>query len=132
MFLVDTQIFVWSISDTKRISKAVKSILVNNEIYLSQLSFYEIAIKQQINKLPDLPLHVKQIRETAIKDGFKILEISGKHIDSYTSIPLIPNHRDPFDRLLIATAVAENMFLISADPKFRLYTPALQLIENTI
>ena len=129
-FLIDTQILIWSISSIARLSNEVKQILIQNEIYVSQISFLEIAIKQSINKLPGVTSSVEEIREQAKADGLEILEITSKHIDCYSSIPLFTDHRDPFDRLLIDTAVAENMFLISSDPKFYLYTPQLQLISN--
>ncbi|MCY7358480.1 MAG: PIN domain-containing protein [Rudanella sp.] len=58
-----------------------------------------------------------------------LTKISGSHIATYDSIPLLPDHSDPFDRLLIATAIAENIPIISADDKFRAYRPQLQLID---
>jgi PIN domain nuclease of toxin-antitoxin system len=54
-----------------------------------------------------------------------------KHIEAYPQIPLLANHRDPFDRLLVATALSENMALMSADENFILYAPQISVVGNS-
>ena len=65
------------------------------------------------------------------RDGFNMLELQIEHINAYADIPLFPDHRDPFDRLLLATALSENIPVVSADGNFALYTGLVQIIGNT-
>ncbi|WP_262482994.1 type II toxin-antitoxin system VapC family toxin [Arsenicibacter rosenii] len=62
------------------------------------------------------------------KERIQVYPIMDAHILSYLVIPLFDQHRDPFDRLILATALAENWPVISADEKFRLYDGVVQLI----
>ncbi|MBF0120223.1 MAG: PIN domain-containing protein, partial [Desulfobacterales bacterium] len=96
--------------------------------YFSQISLIEIAIKLKLGKLKlhvDLPI----ISQTLQNDGYEQLNIQNKHILSYQHIPLYDNHRDPFDRLLIATALSENFSLITSDEKFILYQNLIPLVK---
>lgn len=65
-----------------------------------------------------------------LNDGFEILSLKNFHIEAYEKIQLIDNHRGPFDRLLLANSLSENIPIISADDKFKGYTSQVQLIEN--
>ncbi|KAF0092797.1 MAG: twitching motility protein PilT, partial [Hyphomonadaceae bacterium] len=91
---------------------------------------FEIAIKQTLGKLPKFTFSITSLIKAVQQDGFNILNIQTQHIDRYQQIPLLPNHRDPFDRLLLATALSENMTIISSDANFKLYVPQIQLITN--
>jgi len=62
------------------------------------------------------------------KDGFRILPISNAHISAYPLLPIIPGHKDFFDRFLIVTAIEEKMNLITADEKFNSYSHLVNLI----
>jgi PIN domain nuclease of toxin-antitoxin system len=130
--LIDTQILLWYQLDSGRLSKKSIDILINlsNQVYVSQVTLFELAIKQKIGKLPELGVSIEQLIKLIKKDGFEILPIQDKHIDAYSEIPLLPNHRDPFDRLIIATAWYEQIPPISADEKFRSYNDMINLIEN--
>ncbi len=61
--------------------------------------------------------------------GFEILQISNNHIFSYQQIPFYEDHRDPFDRLLLATALSEQIPIISIDQKLSLYRPLITVID---
>jgi PIN domain nuclease of toxin-antitoxin system len=89
----------------------------------------EIAMKQSVGKLPSLTLSIEELIQQLISDRFIVLPISNLHIVTYASIPLHENHKDPFDRLLLATAFAEHIQIISADENFKLYTSQIQIIE---
>jgi len=80
--------------------------------------------------LPELNITMSVLIEHIKKDNFEILNIQDKHISAYSKIPLMDNHRDPFDRLILATAFSENIPVISADEKFKNYESIIQLIEN--
>lgn len=128
-YLIDTQILIWSIANPEKLKSSIKKILTENTIYVSQTSLMEITIKQTVGKLPDIEVSIKQLIAQIIKDGFKILTISNSHIELYATIPLHQDHKDPFDRFLLATALAEDMPIISADKNFRLYKGLVTLIE---
>ena len=128
-YLIDTQILIWAIVSPKKTKQAVRAVLEKNTVRVSQISILEIAIKQTIGKLPDFTLSTDALLTQLRDDGFQLLPIANAHIAAYQSIPLIPNHRDPFDRLMLATTLAENLPLISADEHFRAYQPQIRLLD---
>ncbi|UHG94290.1 type II toxin-antitoxin system VapC family toxin [Spirosoma oryzicola] len=128
-YLADTQVFIWAIVSPEKLKPIVQNILQTNTIWVSQISLFEIAIKQRINKLPELSLPVEALISQLYRDGFQLMPLRNTHIAAYESIPLFANHRDPFDRLLIASALEENLTIISADEQFREYVPQIRLLE---
>ena len=128
-YLIDTQILIWTIIEPKRLSN--NTILQEHTISVSQISIFEIAIKQKIGKLSALNISIEELLKRIELDNFQILPIKNEHIANYSQIPLLPDHRDPFDRLILATALSENMPLISADEKFTNYQYLIQLITNS-
>ena len=98
---------------------------------MSQFSFLEIAIKQRIGKLPELPIDHLQILSNIMKSDYSILSIEDQHISNYQKIPWLTDHRDPFDRFLLATALAENIPIITSDEKFKGYQPFVKVILNS-
>ena len=70
----------------------------------------------------------KQLIDQAQQDGFNELPIANKHISAYEQVPFFEQHRDPFDRLILATALTENWPVISADEKFQLYNDIVEII----
>ncbi len=129
-YLIDTQILIWAMINPEKLSKQTIEILKNNNIFISQISLFEIAIKQKIGKLPDFTLSINALVELMNQNSFNILPITTQHIETYHAIPLLENHRDPFDRLLLAIAMSENMPIISADANFVHYISHIQLIKN--
>ena len=129
-YLIDTQILIWSIVSPEKLSNPTRTILQNERIFVSQVSLLEIVIKQKVGKLPELTLSVDELERQLLLDNFQILFLKNVHFSAYNSIPLLANHKDPFDRLILATALSENLPVISADENFRLYVPQIQLIEN--
>ena len=64
------------------------------------------------------------------EDGFNMLFLKNQHIAAYDTITLFAEHRDPFDRILLATALSEDIPILSADGNFKLYSPCGQVIMN--
>ncbi len=128
--LADTHIVVWSLDINSPLSARHREILqdTRNRIVTSYVSLMELAIKKTIGKLPDFVPQLKEIASVWLKNGFEILPLSENHIFSYTSVPFFQEHRDPFDRLIIAIAKEEDFVIMTDDSKFRLYTPFIQLI----
>lgn len=119
-FLIDTQILVWLIIESKKIPTKILNILENpeNEILVSSVSIWEIAIKISINKL-SLPFELKYIINVIEKMNIKILEINIEHLINVAELPF--HHKDPFDRLLISQSMIENISIISSDSSFQNY-----------
>ncbi len=113
MYLIDTHILLWMLSSPDKLSKKVVSLLESeNSIYVSIVSLWEIAIKQNLNKL-DLPFLPSKLAQICNERNIKIIPITPEHLDELKSLPFI--HNDPFDRLLIAQAKNSNATLITRD-----------------
>lgn len=119
--LLDTHAFLWYILDDPRLTAKADSLIsdANNEIEISPASYWEIAIKIRLKKysLPE-PYQVFMDREIAI-NGFRILHIEPKHTAPITTMPF--HHRDPFDRLIVAQALAERIAVVSGDADLDAY-----------
>ncbi|MGH8555987.1 MAG: type II toxin-antitoxin system VapC family toxin [Methylococcales bacterium] len=128
-YILDTHCLIWFQENNPKIPNKVMVELQEpaNTVFFSQVSLFEMAIKQKIGKLPDFTADLSEVYEQAINDGFSYLPIKNQHLFSYQKIPLLEAHRDPFDRLLLATAYEENAIMLSADHNFSLYTGLIQV-----
>jgi len=122
-YLLDTHCLIWFQENNPKIPENVMKEIRNplNIILFSQISLYEIAIKQKIGKLPEFRATISEVYQQAIKDDFTFQTLENSHIQNYEKVPLLQEHRDPFDRLLIATANKENFTVLTADNNFNLY-----------
>jgi len=116
-YLLDTHILIWlfAIGDgASPLPPRVKDLVSDGEqdIVVSVVSLWEIALKSRIGKLQVALTDVTQGIETV---GFRRLDLRDSHLLALTHLPLIPEHRDPFDHLLIAQAVAEDLVFVSLD-----------------
>lgn len=96
---------------------------------VSPISLMEMSIKLKLGKLPKFIISIDEIVEQLLRDGFKLLAIKTSHISAYQSIPFYDDHRDPFDRFLLAISLSEQISLISADEKFSRYRPFINVID---
>jgi len=120
-YLLDTNVFIWSLGAPTRLNSAAIELLSSNEtqIYLSPVSSWEIAVKYALGKiiLPDLPM---EFVPNGMRDlGIATIDVMHGHALAAGQLPL--HHRDPFDRMLIAQARAEGMVLLTADTAFKRY-----------
>ena len=121
---LDTHVFLWYVEDSPALSQATLKVINDgtNEIFLSHASVWEIAIKYNLGKL-ELKLNGQSFQgfiEAQIFDNrIELLPIRLSHIALVSQ--LSQHHRDPFDRLLVAQAQAENLTLISADTALDAY-----------
>ncbi|MFB2922350.1 type II toxin-antitoxin system VapC family toxin [Aerosakkonema funiforme] len=119
--LLDTHTFIWYVMDNPKLSATVRVMIDdgNNELLLSIASIWEMAVKQSIGKLNfGLPFRMF-IEQQLSSNSIELLNINLAHIDIIASLPL--HHRDPFDRLIIAQAMVENIPILSADTIFDSY-----------
>jgi len=117
--LIDTHVFIWVLTDVRRLPHRVKNILSEpaNEIYVSAVSFWEIAIKVA-NKRLSLIGHKPSTLVQAAED-LDFLPIAILPVDAATVGSLTEDaHFDPFDRMLIWQAIKRNMILVSGDRAF--------------
>jgi PIN domain nuclease of toxin-antitoxin system len=119
--LVDTVTFVWDLLADPRSSRRAKQMLSSDtdELVFSLVSIWEIAIKMKLGKFNDLGSSVAYIRDQMNEYGMELLPIRYEHILQLEALPL--HHGDPFDRLLIAQAITENLPILTGDKKFKLY-----------
>jgi PIN domain nuclease of toxin-antitoxin system len=119
--LVDTNVFLWLMSDETRLSPKVRRIAHNpsHVLVFSAAVGWEIVIKVQIGKLqlPDLPS--RYIPARVAEFGMRNLPVDLRHVLLLESLPL--HHRDPFDRVLAAQSHAEALPILTADPVFEKY-----------
>lgn len=129
--LIDTQILIWFYQEHPSLTQGIKDLIGDeqNDVFVSQISFYEIAIKQKIGKLPDFNKPLAEVIEQVEANEFQIWTVANQHLISYEQIPYFKDHGDPFDRLILATALAEQVAIISADEKFRRYDGLIELIR---
>lgn len=120
--LIDTHIFLWFYLEPHRIGKNAQNFLQDtfkNDIFVSYVTAWEIAIKYGIGKLktPDVP--EIWVADRIRRAGFSRLPIEMRHTLRVHNLP--PHHKDPFDRLLISQANAENLMIVTEDPRFSAY-----------
>ena len=118
--LLDTHTFLWAITGDKRLSRRAQQIFAGpSDLWLSIASIWEILIKVQIGRLhlpsPAGPYLVKKLAENRIET----LPITLDHALAIESLPMY--HRDPFDRMLVAQSLEEDLSLITSDPVFQQY-----------
>lgn len=122
--LLDTHTFIWWDSDPDRLSAAALAALRDpvNTVWISVVSVWEILIKVQLGKL-SIRLPLAEIVAQQQANGLQVLAMTLPHSLALEGLP--PIHKDPFDRLLIAQAIAEGALLVSADPVFLRYPARL-------
>ena len=117
--LIDTQALIWFCEDNPCLPASVKQYMErSNGLVVSIASFWEITVKSSLGKLTTVG-NISEVMNKAVLKGFKILSIEREHLVVLSSLSFI--HRDPFDRLIIAQAIAENMPLVSSDEVFKQY-----------
>lgn len=132
-YLIDTHVFIWALMDSKKISKKVYDIIEDesNEVFISPISFWEMAIKCQTGKLVLNGISILHLPHIAEQYDFTLLTPEPYDYVSIGTVPQKENHHDPFDRMLIQQAIRNNLVLLSKDEKFQQYEEnGLQLLWN--
>jgi PIN domain nuclease of toxin-antitoxin system len=120
--LLDTHGLLWFIAGSSRLSQHVRDLIEGpeNEKLVSIASLRELAIKLSLGKLDlDFPLD-EFVSEQVLDGGFELLDIHVEHVAMVATLPF--HHRDPFDRLLIAQSLADDLPILSADAAFEAYS----------
>jgi len=120
-YLLDTHTFVWSLARTSELSTKATEALQDpeNEILYSPVSAYEITIKHGLGKWPQVAPLATSIDGWASRAGYVELPIATRHMTLAGRLP--STHRDPFDRILAAQALTENLVLVTRDARIGVF-----------
>ena len=125
-FLLDTHVLIFlGCGETDRVGKRALGIYQNpdSRIFVSQISFWEMAIKINIGKL-HIPIGLQNVIVQSQQAGIETISVQNSHILYYQSLEIKEKHKDPFDRFVISTALCEDLKILSSDGKFDLYESA--------
>lgn len=116
-YLIDTHIFIWFIQNSPDLKQAIRDLIedANNEVLISIGSVWEVSIKNSLGKL-HLTKGFSAMSGYLNDNSIDILPITFAHTVENNKLPF--HHRDPFDRIIVAQAIVENMDFISADAVF--------------
>ena len=119
--LLDTSTFLWWITDSDRLGERVRQVLTDeqNEVWFSVASGWEIVIKAGLGRVSFTKDPEEFIPEQISANGFQILPIQLRHALKISALPSV--HRDPFDRLLVAQALVEDLTILSGDSRIAAY-----------
>jgi len=111
---------IWIFEDDVKLSDKAKSNILDpaNQCFISVVSLWEVALKMNIGKYKFLN-GFSALRQLVDDNYFEVIPIKDRHMNGLFALSF--HHRDPFDRLIIATALAENMTLITADEEIQKY-----------
>ncbi len=128
--LLDTHIAVWAITRDQRLSRQALDILGDetNELFFSVISLWEIGVKYALpgRRADPMPISAARAMQLFVASGLTPLDLKARHTLHGETLP--PLHRDPFDRLLAAQALAEPLRLITHDRKIAAYSDTVILV----
>lgn len=117
-FLLDTHALLWWLADDPRVGPRARNLIADpeNEVSVSVVSLWELVIKQRVGKLN---VDFDKVIRTFQQAGLRLLAITPEHLRALAGLPSF--HRDPFDHLLIAQAIAERAVFVSNDGRIPMY-----------
>ncbi|WP_253683071.1 type II toxin-antitoxin system VapC family toxin [Treponema denticola] len=118
MYLLDTHAIIWYVTGSNELSLLVRTLMETKRCFFSFVSLWEIAIKQAKRTL-DFKITISQLKTVLENEEFIYLHPTEYDAEGIKNLPDI--HRDPFDRLLIAQAIENNLTIITRDLKIPLY-----------
>ena len=121
--LLDTHVLLWALSGPELTPQARRLIDAADEVFVSSVSFWELAIKSSVGKLV---IDIVRLQAQSLTAGFQPLPITWVHSLAVNGLPLL--HRDPFDRMLVAQATAEPMHLLTHDAMLTRYGASVTLV----
>lgn len=118
--LIDTHVLLWYMTNDSKLNKNFSNAIKakDNEVFVSQASIWEIAIKVSINKLI-LTKPILEFKNYFVNESINELSVEHSDFDLLARLPFY--HNDPFDRLIISQAVNNNFTVITDDKKFQQY-----------
>ena len=119
-YLLDTHTIIWYFENSSELPQDIELLIdnIDNNVYVSSVSLWEITIKMSLGKLK-LKISFTELLKIIKNRDFIILRIKDDYLNGLLELPYI--HKDPFDRLLISTALAENLTIITIDENIQKY-----------
>ncbi len=119
-YLIDTHVFIWFIQNSPNLNQTIRDLIEdeNTEIFISIVSLWEISIKNSIGKL-QLVRGFPAMTDYLSDNSIEVIQLKFAHTVENNQLPFY--HRDPFDRIIVAQAIVENIDFISADDAFDNY-----------
>lgn len=126
--LLDTHLVLWAVATSNRLPTRARELLedASNEVYCSAASLWEIAIKSALRRA-DFDVDLRLLRAALPEMAILELPVDGRHVEQLATLP--PIHKDPFDRLLIAQALAEPLILLTSDAALVAYGEGVLVVE---
>lgn len=122
--LLDTHIFLWAVAGSPLLKPAVRTLIeAADEVHVSAASIWEVAIKARLGKIEADP---RELVAAIDQSGFRALPVTAVHAAGVAQLEL--HHNDPFDRLLLAQALAEPLKLVTADEQLVKYSDVVLLV----
>ncbi len=122
--LLDTRIFLWAVTGSPSLTASTRRVIdAAEEVYVSAASIWEVAIKARLGAIEVDPTALVEAIDAS---GFAALPVRAAHAAGVAMLPRL--HADPFDRLLVAQAIAEPLRLLTADAALRRYSDVVMLV----
>lgn len=118
--LLDTHLLIWAVSEPERLSAKAERLMNDegNQLFFSAASIWEIAIKASYQR-SDFMVNVPELHDELLRNGYQELAVSAGHTFAVVHLPHL--HKDPFDRMLLAQAMREDLTLVTADAQLASY-----------
>jgi len=126
-FLSDSHLLIWAAINSSRVPKRVLPLLndKDNELFFSSASLWEITVKAAAGRF-DFQIDPRLLRRNLLDNGYQELPVTSEHALMLLTLP--PIHKDPFDRMLIAQAIAEGITLLTSDATIAKYPGPIQKV----
>ena len=126
--LLDTHVLLWALGNPAKLPAAARLVILDpaNEVLFSAASIWEIAIKLELGRA-DFAASPEEIARAAVESGIEELPVRAQHAALTAQLPR--HHRDPFDRLLVAQAMAEPARLLTVDEALRPYSELVVVLR---
>jgi len=125
--LLDTHLLVWTANQAHRLSRPAVELIQTpeNDLYFSAISIWEVAIKQSLGRT-SFTVDAPTLRRGLLANGFQELPLTSDHGIAVINLP--PIHQDPFDRILIAQAISENITLLTSNSQIAKYAGPIRKV----
>jgi PIN domain nuclease of toxin-antitoxin system len=119
--LIDTHLLIWASGTSQRLPTLARELMADpaNTLFFSPASIWEVAIKQALQR-PDFHVDARLLRRSLLDNGYVELTITSEHTAAVAGLPDL-QHKDPFDRLLVAQAIVEGILLLTNDEQLPQY-----------
>jgi PIN domain nuclease of toxin-antitoxin system len=124
--LLDTQLIYWWVFEDPKLPVALLPLVERaDEVFVSVISEWELGIKASTGKLR---LDVPKFPQGVEAAGFTRIDVKSSHVHRLTTLPLFEDHKDPFDRMLIAQSLDEPLTFLTTDRKLARYSPTITVL----